>query len=308
MQIPISAANWYPISASYPYDSNMDLQPSLVVWSDGYTAVTHPLFTNARSIATNKDTMLFLTTATSFFDIVNEPVYDSLSVGSYISLKMGNSYITNISGSLCLSDTTITDNSFFRLIANSNNTYSLMQDNMEYVTVDPYLPFGLTMQTRTANIDISRQSFNVYAPGNGQVYLTTTVNNPFSAYDSTTIQRFWSYNISTSAIQCIGTTTPASSTNIFLFAFEGAGLVTTLNGLTRDQTWVQYYNNVNNTINNKNVEIYASRSVSGINVNRLVELPYSTKITIDGRVGGMEVNIANLKNIMTPEYEYHSKR
>jgi hypothetical protein len=74
---------------------------------------------------------------------------------------------------------------------------------------------------------------------------------------------------------------------------------TTSNNIT------SHYNNLLNTSNNKNAEVDLSRTISGININRLVDVPYFTKITIDGTIGNMDVHIANLKNIMTPEYEYH---
>ena len=307
MQIPISAANWIPISASYSGDSNLNLNPTLVTWGDGYTAISHSLFANVRNVSINRDTLLVLTSATSFFDIVKEPAYATLTVGSYISLKMCGHYITNVNGSLYLSDSAITDNSFFRLIANEDSTFSLMQGNTLYVTVDPYLPYELTMQASAASA-IDRQSFDIYTLNNGQLYLTTTFNNPFSSYGPATIQRFWSYNKSTSAIQSIGTAADASllSANPYIFTLDGVGLVATLDGLTRDQTWVQYYNNVNNTLNNKNAEIYTDNMISGVNVNRLVELPYLTNITINGSTGNMNINIANLKNVLTPEYENHT--
>ena len=308
MQIPISAANWIPISATYSYDSNIDLDPTPITWSDGYKAISHPMFSNARSMVINRDTLMVLTSATSFFGVMREPIYGAIIVGSYISLKMGNNYVTNISGTLYLSDSAITDNSFFRLIANANGTFSLMQSNTLYVTVDPYSPYELTMQPQSINTDISRQMFNMYAPNDNLVYLSTTFNNPFSSYGPVSIQRFWSYNAGTSAIQCIGTAADASSpsANPYVFNVNGVGLVDNLDGLTRDQTWVQYYNNTDNTANNKNVEISTSNEITGIHVNRLTQLPYLSKITIDGPVGSMGINIANLKNVLTPEYEYHT--
>ncbi len=307
MQIPISAANWIPVSASYTGDTNLNLTPTLVTWGDGYTAFSHPLFTNVRSVAVNRNTLLMLTSATSLFDVVSEPVYGSLNTGSYISLKTNGRYITNINGSLYLSDSAITDNSFFRLIPNTDGSFSFMQGNTLYVTVAPYLPYELTIQTQSVSAQ-DRQSFGIYSADADHIYVTTTFNNPFSSYGPARIYRFWSCNVSTSAIQCIGTAADASlhNANPYIFTLDGVGLISTLDGLTRDQTWIRYYNETNSTTNNKNTEICPNHIISGVNVNRLVELPYLTNITVNGLVGNMEVNIANLKNILTPEYENHT--
>ena len=76
-------------------------------------------------------------------------------------------------------------------------------------------------------------------------------------------------------------------------------------GLTRDHTWVAYYNETENPENNRNVEINESESLSGINVNHLVDLPYNSTINIYNK--SMDVNFANMKNIQTSHYEYRKK-
>ena len=310
MQVSISAANWYPISASYAYDNNLSLQPELIKWNDGYSVVYHPIFDATRDITTNQSTILFLTTATSFFNIMNEPIYDSTVIGTYIALKINGLYVTNVSGAFYLSDTGITNNSFFRILFNNDGTCSLMQGNLQFATVSPYLPYGITMQSKIINGDDSTQRFNFYSVNNSQIYITTTFTSPYTAYDTSPIQRFCSYNAHTSAIQCIGMApdhTNYTNNNNYLFLFEGIGLTTNLNGVTRDQTWISYYNALDNTINNSNTEIDPTKAISGININRLIDVPYFTKININGPVGNMDINIANLKNNMTPEYEYHNR-
>jgi hypothetical protein len=306
MQVSISATNWYPISAEYPYDTKLSLQPTLIQFKDGYKVFHHPIFEQTRNVSINKQTAFYLSTAGSFFDFIKETTYDNIDLGSYITLQLNGSYVNNINNVMYLSGG-LSDNSFFRLIPNYDDTYSLMNGNSKYVTVQKRMPFALTLEDPVSFTDASTQKFKIFSPDSTHIYFTTITDNPNPGYGPSTIQRFWSFSSTTSAMRAIGIVSDDDYTllNPYLFEVEGFSLLSNLDGLTRDQTWVQYYNQLNNIENNKNVELQDIKCISGVDISRLIDLPFYSQIDIGNQTGNMKVNFANMKNIMTPEYEYH---
>ena len=305
MQVPISAANWYPLSASYPYDSNISLQPLLIQWKDGYRVFHHPAFERTRDVNINNSSILYLTSALSYFDTFDEIPYPDEYFGSYAFLQIGGSYINSIDNRLFATGVSATSASFYRIIYNSDNTYSFVNGDNRYITVDRYLPYGLTTENLAAEDDLDTQHFNVVVYGT-QLQISTIINNPYDIGPDV-IERYWSYSPTSSAMRAIGVVADDdyTITNLFLIDASSFDLVYTLNGMQRDHTWVRYSNTVEDTKNNKNVELLSTHCISGLNINRLIDLPYEMQITLDNKTknGDMKVNVANLKNYLTPEYE-----
>lgn len=296
MQLSISATNWIPLSAEYIHDSNLDLYPLSLMWKDGFHLIQQPIFNTSRDVSINQQTTCYLTSAIPFLNIIKDQTLNDTYVGSYILLYKNGAYVTTVNDQLYLSGSNPIDKSLYRLIYNTDGTYSLMQDNTKYVTISTTIPFNLTLQNQI--IDSDTQKFTIYSPDNIHIYFISASTNPFTGYGPNKIQRFLSINPSTSAICGIGTIT-----NDYLFEFEGNTLLYSLDGLTKEQTWVQYYNQLTNSKNNNNTNIYAS--ITGLDISRMVNLAYYTKIQTNINSGTMQIDIANLKNIMTPEYEYN---
>jgi len=308
MQISISAANWFPLSAVYSYDTNIDLRPTLIEWGDGYRTIHNPLFDYSRDVKSNRQTIFYLTTAGSLFDFVTEKSYDTVNLGAYISLRANNQYITTTNDVLYLSGELLNSNSFFRMRYNQDDgTYSFLQGTNKLVTVSNTLPYALTLEAPLSIQNQNRQRFNVFSPDTSNIYITTLFDNPYPGYGPDSIERFWSTSPTTSSIQAIGIVQDDDYhiENKYIFEVDGYDLVFTLDGLTRDQTWVHYYNELIDKRNNENIELYEERCISGVDINRLVDLPYHSQINLDtgGVNGSFNINLANLKNILTPEYE-----
>ncbi len=305
MQIPISAANWYPLSASYPYDVNTSLQPVLIQWKDGYRLFHHPIFEKTRDVDINNSSILYLTSALSYFDAFSEIPYPDEYFGSYAFLQIGGSYIDNINNELFATGVSATSASFYRIVYNIDNTYSFVNGDNRYITVDRYLPYGLTTEPPAGLDDLDTQRFTILRYGE-LLQISTVINNPYDV-GPVVIERYWSYSPISSAVRAIGVVEDDDYTtnNPFLINASSYDMIYTLTGMQRDHTWVKYYNTVENIENNKNVELLSTHCISGLNINRLVDLPYEMHITMNNqtKTGDMQVNVANLKNYLTPEYE-----
>ena len=304
--VSISAASWYPLSAEYAHDNNLNLFPVLIEWKDGYVGMYHPIFEQSKDISLNKQSFFCLTTAGSFFDFMQERSHAQAYLGSYVYFRRGNVFVTTIDNNLILSGSHLIQQNFFRVIVNSDNTVSFLQGESQYITVQAELPFNLYLTDLLPQSQIDRQKFNVYVK-NTNIYITTKFANPNTGYGSDNIERFWSISHLTSAVRAIGVISDDDYrySNNYIFDVGGFDVVFDVTGLTRDQTWVHYYNLLTDKTNNLNTEKFEARCISGVNVSRLVDLPYLDKITFNGETGTMKVNIANLKDIMTPEYEYN---
>jgi hypothetical protein len=315
--IPISAASWVPVSAYYPYDDSIQINNTPIRWTDGYTAFTHNAFENGNDYSINKDTILYLSSAKNLFSFIQESSLSDIYLGAYISLSIdtgayfdtSKQYVTVIDSTLSLNPLS-TDNSFFRFLINDDGSFSLFQGPGLYVTVDTTTPFNLTLQRQLAENFRYRQKFYWHEQDN-RIYFTTKITNP-NVLGSPYEERFWSFSkagpemgrIRANGFVPFNDYTDAYK-NDYLFDVTGFVVCYSPTGLITDHTWVRYYNDLNDKIYNKNVEILESQSISGVFVNHLFDLPYNTKINIDSR--GMALNFANLKNIMTAEYDFKIK-
>ena len=306
--ISISAASWLPLSAIYPYDDNISLQPELTIWSDGYGFFYHPIFENTKDVTINKQTAFYLTSASSLLDVIREQPRTTANIGSYIALQLDGLYLTTDTqtNTLYLSNTFLRKENYYRIFINTDGTYSFMQGDSLYVTVESTLPYNLYLTTQLDVDSIDRQKFFIYTPNNKDLYITTHFVSPTNI-EPTYIERFVSYSKKTNAVRAIGIVfdDDYNMHNDYMFTAVGFDISFPITGLVRDQTWVHYYNDLVNNIFNSGVELYNIRCISGVKVNKLVDLPYLSQVDLTNST--MKVNFANLKNVLTPEYEYNIK-
>jgi hypothetical protein len=298
----LSTLNLIPLSANYPYDNNIKLNTDSIAWKDGYQTFKQNVFDYNVDTSLNNDSIFYLTSSSDLFNIIQETPLDNCILGDYIVLQINSQYVTNVDNELYLTPVS-SDSSYFRLIVNSDNTYSFLQGTGTYVTVSNQTPFDLTLESLLPNDELHHQKFNMNILNNSQSYITTRITNE-SGVGSSTIERYWSYTKhgpEQGKLRANGTT----QNNDYLFTINNFDINFIPTGFTRDHTWVWYYNNFNDATNNKNVEINESKSISGIKINHLFDLPYNTKINIINNQ--MDVNFANMKTIQTPNYEYRKK-
>ena len=317
--IPISASTWVPISAYYPYDSNIKLDNTYVRWTDGYTAFEHEAFKTNTDYSINKDTIFYLPESKTLFSFLQDTSLSSVYMGSYIVLGIDTGayftssyqYVTVIGTSLYLNALS-TDNSFFRFLMNDDGSFSLFQGQGLYVTVTDKTPFNLTLQQELPENEKYKQNF-YWHEYQDKIYFSTKTKNPvYPSIGPEYEERFWSYSktgpqkgkMRANGMLPFSDYLSAGDIykNDYLFDVTGFILQYNPNGLITDHTWVRYYNEYEDKTHNRDTEINKDRSVSGVYINHLFDLSYNTKININNKA--MALNLANLKNIMTSEYGY----
>jgi hypothetical protein len=312
--IPVQYAPFVPLSAMYPYDIKTTLEGKLFQYNEGYSFVHHPIFTNIKDVKAGKDTLFQMTTTRSLADILTDEQYiNSTELIVFTGLKASNGlYITNIGNSLFATATSVEANEFFRIEKNTDNTFSIYQGALVF-TVDRNNPWNITLQPQLINDLYTTQKFKITDSGNGVTFQTSyeapwwgTRNIP-PQY----IERFISFSPVNSQVRAIGMVKDDDYGTNHNYVFESTSNIGTFTiGYDGILKWVRYYNELADKSNNNSVEI--KEVINNILHNYLVDTPYKTKLTADIvedllKVGTMKVNLMNLKNVMTPEYEYSLK-
>lgn len=319
--IPVSASSWVPISAYYPHDDHIKLNNTHIKWTDGYSVFSQEAFQNNIDYSANKDTIMYLSEAKSLFEFLKDTSLADVDQGGYLLFSINATpyfgtelqYITVIENNLYLNPVS-SDDSFFRFILNDNGSFSLFHGPGLYVTVEDITPFNLVLAEKIDFGDKHTQEFYWNEYENRIYFSTKTENLAFSddigpEYE----ERFWSFSKvgpEKGRMRACGffpfNIYGDTYKNDYLFNAVGYNFTYKPEGLITDHTFVRYYNELGNKRHNKDVELYEVASVSDVFISHLFDLPYNTKININNK--GMAMNLANLKNIMTPEYEYRASR
>jgi hypothetical protein len=291
----ITDAQWFPLSATYEYDENLSLTPEHIVWQDGYNTFNHKIFEKSKDCEINRFTSLYLSQSGSFFDFFTELSKGPKNLGCYVILQIDGLYITVINDELIVNETP--NDSYFRLYLNNDNTISIRY-NEQYFTVNPYT---LQIELIESVDDDKRYKFK-YNIIDNSIVLIAQFENPLE-YGPDNIERFVSYNSNNKKIMANGIIGDDDYilNNNYVITITGFEPFYIIDGLNRDQTWVRYYNDLYNKQENNTTLPNESTSVSGVKINTLIDNSYFEKINIDNQ--NMKINVANLKNIYTPEYD-----
>ena len=319
--IPVSASTWTAISAYYPYDENIKIPNSYIQWTDGFKAFVHDAFKGGVDFSINKDTVFYLPSAKNLFSFIEDTGLQEAYQGAYLMFSIDTgSYFTSATQYMTVIDTDLylnaipTDGSFFRFLLNDNGSFSLFQGAGLYVTVDNKTPFNLTLQNKIVGTESYKQEFywNEYQ---NKIYFSTKTTNPASVGPNSE-ERFWSFSkvgpekgkMRANGMLPFSDYLSAGDVykNDYLFDVSSIVLFYKPSGLVTEHSWVHYYNEYGDKTHNKDVEISEPRSIQGVFINHLFDLPYNTKININNK--SMAVNLANMKNVMTGEYEYRIKK
>jgi len=301
--ISVTAAPMAALSATYPYDTKLDLKNKTHQFSNGYYVAYSPLFDGTKDVSINKDTIFYISSAmsmTSFLkDISNELGIFDLVI--YTAIQAGNGlYLTETGTDLYANGTTVGNDEFFRIMVNNDNTISIYDKNSKLATVDRYGPWNITFQDKFVVDTYNQQKFNLNYKNNG-FSISTLFTSPYQLGPSV-IERFWSYSPINAQVRTIGVISDDdwSFENKYMFNIPSdytSYVVSLTTGFINNKIkWVNYDPfNLNVDLNNVIID--------DIKQNYLIDNPYNT-IECDSKVNAINVNISNLKNIQTPEYEY----
>lgn len=321
----ISAAPYIALSASYRYDSKIDLQPTLFQYDEGYSFFHHPVFLGTKDVHFSNESFFTISSATSLASIINDTVYiDPTELVLFTGIRASNGkYVSNVNNTLYAIATSIGDSEFFRVIRNSNGTYSISQNNLYATVITDDNDLRVNMESKL-EYDINNiQNFMIYSGDNSNTFTIKTryTMSTWAPYFTKPVERFWSFYDSngTNMIKTIGLIKDDDYVyeNDYRFTASvntqtnAGNLQTFAIGYNGNIIWVKYYNDLYNKFFNKSVDV--KDYIENVKMNYLVEYPYKTKIDITNydallKTGEIKVNMINLKNIMTPEYNYNVKK
>jgi hypothetical protein len=280
-----------PLCAKYPYDDNIDMFNDTFQTVDGYTFIDTPIFDSTRDVSVNRNTTSYLTTGYNLFDFLVDKQKGSLS-GGYAHLQKDNEYISvNDDGTITMV-TSKADNTYLRIVINSDDTASIIYDT-KYFTVSRTAPYTATFESPLSNEDqYNQQKFEIEFLSDNKITLLTKLIDE----NDNTINRY----ITVDSNDEVNASFLLVDTNFPTFTLEAYDGVFNILGLTKDNTWVRYYNQISTPKLNKNTDIDEDRSVDNVKLNYIVTNAHETKINDNT----MDVELHGLKNFHTAEYEY----
>ena len=304
--------NMFPLSAVYPYDDKLSFKSSYREYDNGYNVISTPIFTNSKDFAFGNNTAFYVSSSMNLFDFMMETtktlgIFDFVI---YASLLAGNgNHVSDVSATLFASASTnpITQTEFFKIETGTDGTISIVNYDNKYATVDRYAPWNVTFQRKFIKDTYNQQKYNFYCRED-KIYISTLFTNPYPQFGPAVIERFLSYSPVTNNIRSIGVITDDDyiEENKYVYTIDNLFISAMNTGFDTDVKWVSYYNDLGDHSHNKNVDI--KNKVVSLKQNYLVNFPYKGNITLSNlgntTVAMMPVNITNLKNIQTPEYEY----
>jgi len=296
----VTESNLISLSADYSYKTGVGFIPVRDYYNDGYTFVNNPIFNYAKDVRFANDTLFFVTSAGTFGNFIESDQGDAVfsTLVSYISLSANGKFITNVSNALYLSGdgVTPTDEQLFRLTISDGS--AAISYGKKYFTVNRTAPWNITLADAIQGDPYHQQVFD-YCVVDDTIALSTKFTTNES-YGPSVVKKYISYSSVTDTIRAIGIISDddydPSNPYIFTMGLYEDNLQI---GFYDNVGWVKYYNEYYNKQNNTNAE--KEETVFNIKQNYLVDCPYKTKV--NNTHGAMNINIANLKNIQTPEYE-----
>lgn len=316
--ITISAAPFIPLSASYRYDTKIDLNALLYQYDEGYSFFHHPLFYGTKDVKFANESFFSITSASVLNSLIDDTSYiDPAELVLFTALRAGNGkYITNRNNTLYATATSIGSNEFFRIVRNVDGTCSISQNDLYATVVTDSNNFSIAMEAKLTPDTNNLQKYTFYTGGSPDIFTIKTqfIIPEWSPYYTKSVERFLSYYDGdyTNIVKAIGLVSDddyspennyqfSSTVDLQLFAIGFNGKI----------IWIKYYNELLYKFFNRTVDI--EDIISDIQQNFLVEYPYKTEVNLTNyqtllKTGEMKVNLINLKNIMTPEYNYDVKK
>lgn len=295
--VVVTNSNWAPLSSIYKCDDNIGLYGNPMITTDGYRGHVQNVYNNPKDNAINKNTIVHLPDSMGILDCIYDKGKPEVLSGGQTKIYL---YIGAIKYYIAVDDNeeyiylSSDENkaALFRIDVHEDNSLSFYYGVNKLITVADKEPLLLSLDTPYNFQQQYRQQFNYEVYANNQIAIITKG-----------ITRYWAYRTTgpyAYRIRANGYITEAGIQNEYLFTvpnFEDI-IKYDMKGLTVDHHWVTYHDLVDDKTNNRNVVLDKKIQVD---VQHLVDNPYH-KTDLNNKT--TEINIANLKNVMTGEYNY----
>lgn len=300
--IPISSQPLISLSASYPYDGIFDLKPEYYLNSEtGYYGIRNPILDNIKDVKVSNDSLFFITSAVELGNVIEdaESTFDVRDMVIFSSLKTNANTYFKLDGSYIVTTEEDVDNrSLFRFIRLDNGLYKITDINNKYWTIQIDTPWEIKLELELEDDTYRQQTFELQYIGNSVYIKTKFTNLSYPTFGPEYYERFVAADELTGRIGAIGYV--IDDKEDLLYELYDFGLGDFTKGYDPDSIYVKYHNQLESPENNKNIEF--AKLIRNTKNNLFVDSPYKTAIDKDSST--MDINIANLKNIQTPEYEY----
>lgn len=304
----ITSDKLIPLSAT---TDKLDLHPELYNYKDGYKLYKHNIFNKLNDLNYGSKSLFNITKSLELGNFIN----DSYSIKNsnlvfFTTLRMSNgNYIRrHLDDDILYADwRKAEDLTFFRITKESDGYYTISQDNKYATVIRERNSFTIQLQDRK-DIDVyNTQKFTIKTydtQGNITIRSMFKMGTLWPTMQNTIIERYWSfydYNNGTviKANGLIKNDDYVDENNYVIEVDFNLGIfVIGFEGNTR---WVKYHNDFFEKFFNKSTNIESF--IEHVELNYLIDIPYNNNIDIVNN--SIDINIMNLKNTVTTEYENH---
>lgn len=315
----VNASALHPLSITNANDSNLTFDQLTKGYADGYSLNRAECFVDIKDVKYNNDSLVWLTSAQTYNDMFIEKdtltnVEDYLStfgfVYTYIRTQpIGTDvlYYLGITSGLLNVVTTSADATIAKISKLDNGNFHVTFDGA-YLTVDTsdysvsvqdtlsiasgiVQEFGISLQNTALTIYIADGDTKRYVGINALLEIKAFgifTDSTTTRYDTTTLLN--------------PSTTTKNRRYFFELYFESLNEYNFGADLAASTAWVQYYNELNDKANLKNVNINTDKSVKSVPVNHLLVSPHHASINSTAQT--IDIQHLPLKNMMTPEQNY----
>lgn len=290
--IPSRSSNWVPLSGSYSLDENIIIDTIPFTTLDGYKGFYQKINSNPKDHTINKETIFTLPDSMRLLDFLHDKGRPTVYTGGYstitTSINGAEYYVSVINDGQALSLTLDESLAMFaRFVINDDNTISIYYGKDRLVTTSKYEPLNLYLDKPLTTTESYRQKY----------YYEILEDNKIRII-SHTPKRYWAYRTVQPNRHIIRANGYNNNSSVFTINNFSEVLSYTPKGLITNHTWVNYYNTLEDKTNNNNVVLNNKIEISA---QHLIDNPYHTS---NIETSTVNINIANLKNIMTAEYQY----
>jgi len=297
--IPISSHPLIPLSASYAYDDNLELLPTHIIDSTtGYYGINNPIFNNIKDVKIINNSLFFITSAMNpnEFLVDNIENINIFDFEVFSSMKMDNKFFTVSGDELLCIETDSVNRELFRIDKNDDETYSFIDINNNYWTVGLIHPWNITLEEQLTPDTYNQQTFNLEFSGSSVFIRTRFSNVNYPPYLPEYYERWVGIDETTGRVGANHyLLADKNEVRIYIPEYKTSSFQ---KGYNSNSAFIKYYNEFNDLTHNKDLTF--KNVIKNIKNNYLVDCPYKSNIIEND----MAVNIATLKNINTPEYDY----
>jgi hypothetical protein len=320
-----SDAPFVALSASYKWDDNISLNPTFFQYQEGYSFFHHPIFTKSKDALYQNESFLCISPTSALSGFIDAQYYvDPAELVIFTTLQnISGNYITNVNDTLYANNSAAGQSSLFRISYDKAKDAWRISQNGLYATVElsPKRTFIINMEDEILNDSQNQQLFKIETSKiQNKLIIRSLVTIPqWSGVGWTNdVERFWSY----SEFPGIGGIVPTDDYKVKLMGMVpdddylndnsilwsvGLGDLNLLAlGFNGVLYWVRYYNDIYTKLFNKTTDIKDKYEIIS---NLLIDWTYNTDAIVArydtiAKTGGFKINMAQLKNVHTPDHSY----